>query len=90
MTLRARFEARCGKAEDGFYRHVLELALDDQKQYIHLTDTELNAVMDPVQYPPSNSETERIDEIRARLLESMEIIAGIVERISQNNQRESQ
>ena len=81
MTLRARFEERYGKVEDGFFQHVLELALIDQNQYRHLQENDLQSLLDPTGYPPSNSETERIDEIRARLLESMVIIAGIVKRI---------
>jgi len=86
LNLRERFEQRCGKVSDELYRHVLDLALDDQKQFIHLSEQDLDAVMDPVAFPPSNSATERIDEIRERLLESMEIIADIVQRINRRDQ----
>ncbi len=81
MTLREQFELRCGKTGDDLYQHVLTLALDDQRQYVHLTDDELNWLLDPAQFPPSNHQTERLDEVRERLLESMEIIYELVLRI---------
>jgi hypothetical protein len=80
LGLRELFEARCGSMDDGLYNHVLELALDDQKQYVKLTDKEVRMLLDPAAYPPNSNETERIDEIRERLLETMAIIAHIVER----------
>lgn len=80
MGLRELFEARCGKMDDGLFNHVLELALDDQKQYVKLTDDEAKMLLDPVAYPPNSHETERIDELRGNLLDAMAIIAGIVER----------
>ena len=82
MNLRERFEQRYGKVTDELFQHVLDLALDDQREFIRLSGRDLDAVMDPAAFPPSNSETERIDEIRERLLEAMEIIADIVQRIS--------
>ncbi len=81
MTLREKFEQRCGKTSDELYQHVLTLALDDQRQYVHLTDDELNWLLDPAQFPPSNHQTERLDEIQERLLETMEIIYDLVQRI---------
>lgn len=80
MKLREQFETRYGKAEDSLFDHVLELALDDQKQYVRLSPQELDAVLDPVAFPPSNHDSERIDEIRERLLEAMGIIMDIVTR----------
>jgi hypothetical protein len=80
LNLREIFEARCGYLDDGLYNHVLELALDDQKQYVKLTDEEVKMLLDPAAYPPNSAETGRIDEMRERLLETMAIIAHIVER----------
>jgi hypothetical protein len=80
LTLREQFEERNGKLEDGQYEHILTLALDDQKQYIRLTDAEMAALMDPALLPPDSEDAERLAEIRERLLESMEIIADIVTR----------
>lgn len=80
LNLRERFEALNGKLTDEQYNHVLELALDDQKQYVHLADAEINALADPERFPPNSRDTERIDEIRVRLLESMAIIADILKR----------
>lgn len=78
LTLREQFEARTGKLDDGRYEHILELALDDQKQYVHLSGTEMAALLDPALLPKENGNAGRLDEIRERLLESMEIIADIV------------
>ncbi len=80
LTLREQFEARSGKLDDRQYEYILELALDDQKQYVHLSGDEMAALMDPALLPKMNSGAERLDEIRERLLESMEIIADIVAR----------
>lgn len=80
MTLRELFEARNGKHEDGQYEHILEYALDDQKQYIHLSGTEMAALMNPSLLPEGSADAERLGEVRERLLESMGIIADIVTR----------
>lgn len=80
LNLREQYEALNGKIDDRLYNHILELALDDQKQYVNLTGEELRAILDPALFPPDNRESERLDEIRERLLESMEIIADIVTR----------
>lgn len=87
MNLREQFELRQGKIGDRIYQHVLDLALDDQKQYVCLTQEELNALLYPVEYPASTCENERLDEIRERLLESMAIIVDIIIRrdIHKNN-----
>lgn len=80
MNLREMFEAQNGKFTDELYSHVLELALDDQKQYVALSDAEINTLIDPVNFPPDSHDAERLDEIRKRLLEAMAIIADIVKR----------
>jgi hypothetical protein len=80
LNLRELFEARYGKLGDEQYNHVFRLALDDQKQYVDLTQEEINALVDPAAYPPNSRGMERLDEIRERLLEAMGIIADIVKR----------
>lgn len=80
LSLRERFEALNGKLTDEQYAHVLELALDDQRQYVKLTEEELNMLLDPERFPPNSRDTERLDEIRERLLETMAVVADIVKR----------
>ncbi len=85
MTLREQFEQRCGKTNDELYHKVLLLALDDQSQYVQLTEDDKKTLEDPGQFPPSNHQTERIDEIRQRMLESMEIIFNLLQRIERQS-----
>jgi hypothetical protein len=80
MVLKEQFEQRCGNINDELYQHVLRLAFDDLRQYAQLTEDEKQTLQDPGQFPPSNHETERMDQMRTRLLESMEIIYRIVQR----------
>jgi hypothetical protein len=80
LNLREEFEKRNGKLEDKVYDHILQLALDDQKQYITLSQTEMDTIVDPGRFAPSTHDNERLNEIRERLLESMGIIADIVTR----------
>jgi hypothetical protein len=86
LNLRELFEARNGKLDDGQYRHLLHLALDDQRQYAHLSDEDVRALEDPARYPPNTHDTERLDGLRERLLEAMEIIWDILKRRSLENQ----
>jgi hypothetical protein len=80
MNLRERFEALNGKTGDDVFNHVLAMALDDQKQYVKLTQAEIDILLDPEKYPPN---------IRERLLEAMEITANLLKRrnITVNNAR---
>jgi hypothetical protein len=89
MNLRERFEALNGKTGDDVFNHVLAMALDDQKQYVKLTQAEIDILLDPEKYPPNSRDTERLDEIRERLLEAMEITANLLKRrnITVNNAR---
>jgi hypothetical protein len=80
LNLRERFEVQNGKVSDELFDHVLKLALDDQEQYVKLSASEISAVLDPLQYPPNRPDTQRLDDIRERLLEAMEIILGVVRR----------
>ena len=80
MTLREELEQRTGKLEDRVYRHIFDMALDDQKQFKKLTQDELNIILNSVNYPPNDKEQERLAQLRERILEAMEILTDIISR----------
>lgn len=80
MNLREELEQRTGKLEDRVYRHIFDMALDDQKQFKKLSKDELNSILNPVNYPPNDKEQERLAQLRERILEAMEILTDIISR----------
>lgn len=80
LNLREQFELRNGPVDDGLYHYILDMAMEDQSQYFTLTETERRTMTDPARFPPSNHETEHLDEIRGQLLDAMGIIANMVNR----------
>lgn len=80
MTLREELERRVGKLDDRLYRRLLDMALDDLRQYDVLTPLQTAILVNGEQYPPNDSTHVWLAQTRQRLLDAMVVLWDILRR----------
>lgn len=80
MMLREELERRVGKLDDRMYQRLLDMALDDLRQYCTLTPLQMSILVNGEPYPPNDSAHEWLAKTRQRLLDAMVVLWDILRR----------